>query len=69
MSTQVRYGDLPQKFTQTEKAMSTHLILDEKFNSLNGSGSSLGDPGSDSGEHEVLSKSQLLARHDGYGAR
>ena len=39
----------------------THLILDEKLDSLNGSRSSLGDPGSHSGEHEVLSKSQLLA--------
>ena len=41
----------------------THLVLDEKFNSLDGSSSGLGDPGSHSGEHEVLGKSQLLARH------
>ena len=46
----------------------THLVLYEKLHSLNGRGSSLGDPGSDTGEHKVLSKSQLLARHDGFGA-
>ena len=43
----------------------THLVLYEKLNSLNGSSSSLGDPGSNSGEHKVLSKSQLLVRHLG----
>merc|ERR1719328_52717 len=40
------------------------LVLDQELDSLNGSGSSLGDSSSNSGEHEVLSKSQfLLARH------
>ena len=50
---------------QGEEGLATHLVLDEKFNSLNGRRSSLGDPGSNSGQHEVLSKTQLLARHDG----
>ena len=49
---------------QGEERLTTHLILDEKFDSLNGRRSSLGDPGSNSGQHEVLSKTQLLARHD-----
>ena len=61
MSIQVRYRD----WGDGSHKQITHLILNEKLYSLNGSGSSLRDPGSNSGEHKVLNESQLLARHLG----
>jgi len=50
-----------------ESALLDHLILvlDEKLDSLNWCGGSLGDAGGDTGEHKVLKESELwLARHD-----
>ena len=43
----------------------THLVLYEKFDSLDWSSSSLGDTSSNTGEQKVLSESQLLIRHGG----
>merc|ERR1719347_1833694 len=39
------------------------LVLHQKFHPLDGSGSSLGDSGSNSRKHEALEKSQFLVSH------
>merc|ERR1719232_2374782 len=52
------------RFVKTSLLDHLILVLDQELDSLNGGSSSLGDSSSDSGEHEVLSESQLLlVRH------
>jgi len=51
------------RFVQPTLANHLILILDEQFDTLDGSGGRLGDDGGDARKGEILGESQLLSRH------